>query len=202
MQSKRRRRRLTLEEKEGIIAYRKAGRSYTEVSVLMGGVPLSTIERYIKGKRKPAKPLPVRVSPETVADSSSGYAWEEMPRENYIRLFEAMGAKYSALEEMINALMKAAGPANEAVKRNIREDTAMMWAAGFGRKGPVDWMELVKLSIQLKASSRRETNWADAILAMMMNNVIGRLDDLSLRLGNMGATLEEIRSGVNTLRLK
>jgi hypothetical protein len=44
----RRRRRLTEEEKERIIDYRKEGRSYSEISVLMGGLPISTIERYAR----------------------------------------------------------------------------------------------------------------------------------------------------------
>jgi len=43
-----RRRRLTEEEKERIIDYRKEGRSYTEISVLMGGLAISTIERYAR----------------------------------------------------------------------------------------------------------------------------------------------------------
>ena len=42
-------------EKERITAYRRAGRSYTEISVLMGGLPLSTIERYVSRIRK--KPI-------------------------------------------------------------------------------------------------------------------------------------------------
>ena len=48
----RRRRRLTEEEKERIIDYRKEGRSYTEISVLMGGLAISTIERYARTVRR------------------------------------------------------------------------------------------------------------------------------------------------------
>jgi hypothetical protein len=45
------RRRLADEEKKRTIDLRREGRSYTEMSRLMGDLPLFTIERYIRGIR-------------------------------------------------------------------------------------------------------------------------------------------------------
>jgi hypothetical protein len=201
MPTRKRRRRLTLEDKERIIAYRREGHTYTEISLLMGGLPLSTIERYISGRRKPPKPLPEKIPPEITVDPT-GYSWERMPVENTVMLGEALKGEYSTLDEMVDALIRAVGPASDTVKKSVREYAAAMWMAGLGRKspGPINWMEFVKQSIQLNATHKSAVSWVDTFLVLMMGKITDRFDGIDASLMILGGKLNAIEIELNSLR--
>lgn len=124
MSNKSRRRRLTDEEKERIIDLREEGRSYDEMSRLMGGLPLSTIERCIKGiRRQPRVTIqPVPPREEAAAGPTKAQAVEAPPPNEplvpdwFYDLRDVLTRDYESPQEMLDAVLRVLPPMSEARK--------------------------------------------------------------------------------------
>ncbi|MGA1974036.1 MAG: hypothetical protein ABSG92_00140 [Conexivisphaerales archaeon] len=117
----RRRRRLTEEEKERIIDYRKEGRSYTEISVLMGGLPISTIERYARtvkrGQMKAEQQRPAVSVPQTplveTAPADVLPPKQTILPDSYYKLQEIAKKDYETPVEMLDAVVRVLPPMSD-----------------------------------------------------------------------------------------
>jgi hypothetical protein len=189
---KKRRRRLTEEEKRRIIDYRKEGRSYTEISVLMGGLPISTIERYARtvkrGQSKTEPQGPAVSEPQTPP-------WETTPTEVlppkegilpdwYYQLQDIANGDYETPIEMLDAVLRVIPPVSDMDKLTW---TAVIKTAWERRKGEEETAKFVQDLIDtelLVVTTRRYPEQPPQIIESMQrgDKILARLDEMILLL--------------------
>ncbi|MGA1975411.1 MAG: hypothetical protein ABSG92_07220 [Conexivisphaerales archaeon] len=198
-----RRRRLTEDEKKRIIDYRKEGRSYAEISVLMGGLPISTIERYARtvkrGQRRTeqqetanAKPQtpPVEVAAEDVLPPK-----QTILPDAYYELQEIAKKDYENPVEMLDSVVRVLPPMSDEDKETWAFVINTIWQSKKETKNKEETVKFIRalMDVQLlEYTQRRYPQQLPLVFESMSrgDRILARLDEIVLLLRDLS---EEIR---------
>jgi hypothetical protein len=122
-----RRRRLTEEEKEKAIKWRREDLTYEKIGVLLGGVPPSTLERYLKGVKPEKRVRPSGSPPRQVGPSPATQRPALSLIDQYLVLTRLNERDYDSPEAILKDVEEVMGPTPEGSRSMCKLICEEIW---------------------------------------------------------------------------